>query len=251
MYKFSCKKSPPVYDNLNVDDPCVVCGRLLENDQGQAVGSCKVCCRRAHRECLDRVLLKSKFYCVDISRPLFDIGIEVNLDGSKALKPKRFDELCLVCGDEYDVNDECSIVCNKENCDYGAHEAYAGLVSQLNGKLLRTRNFMCNDVNYYIKRCEIDILLNGTNAEKGATKKHILRRGNIDPRKYTPKRKRYTSPNITCQYCGELVGINERDHLLAHCSASSVGTPVPSRDYEYAFSKLKRLRRIALGDYPP
>ena len=79
----------------------------------------------------------------------------------------------------------------------------------------------------------------------------LERRGRIDPRKYTPKRKRYMNPEIECEHCGEMIGINEEGHALTHCSASFVGTPVPNRDRELVFMKLKRIRRMALHDYPP
>ena len=77
------------------------------------------------------------------------------------------------------------------------------------------------------------------------------RRGRIDTSKYTPKRKRYMNPEIECEHCGEMIGINEEGHALTHCSASFVGTPVPNRDRKLIFMKLKRIRRIALNDYPP
>ena len=59
------------------------------------------------------------------------------------------------------------------------------------------------------------------------------------------------NPDIECERCGKLIPINEEDHLLTNCSARFVGTPVPTRDYEYVSMKFKRIRLIALYDYPP
>ena len=59
------------------------------------------------------------------------------------------------------------------------------------------------------------------------------------------------NPEIECEHCGEMIPINEEDHVLTHCRASFVSTPVPNRDRKLIFMKLKRIRRMALHDYPP
>ena len=59
------------------------------------------------------------------------------------------------------------------------------------------------------------------------------------------------NPEIECEHCGEMIPINEENHVLAHCSASFAGASVPTKDKEYIFMKLKRVRRMALHDYPP
>ena len=82
-------------------------------------------------------------------------------------------------------------------------------------------------------------------------KKLLKKRGEIDYRSFSPKRKRYENPDVKCQKCGQIIGISEEEHLLRHCRAMCLGTPIPTRDYEYSASKFKRIRRLALYDYPP
>ena len=86
---------------------------------------------------------------------------------------------------------------------------------------------------------------------KRRVKDCILRRKTINVATYTPKRKRYENADIVCEHCGETVAINEEDHLLKYCRARYSGTPVPSRDYDYVVARFKRIKRIALRDYPP
>ena len=79
----------------------------------------------------------------------------------------------------------------------------------------------------------------------------IKSRGKINLGQYTPKRKRYENPDLKCEKCGQLIGINEEDHDLRFCRARNLGTPIPTRDFEYTNIKFKRIRRCALYDYPP
>ena len=111
--------------------------------------------------------------------------------------------------------------------------------------------FVCNHVNIYIKPDEIV----GLNSKSGPELKKIVekirKRGEIDYRTFSVRRKRYANPDVKCHKCGMTVGINEEDHELRYCSAIYLGTPIPTRDFEYSASKFKRIRRCALYDYPP
>ena len=196
--------------------------------------------------------MKHSFHCRDISRPLSKPGIEIEVANSEIKRPCRLDEKCLVCGDELNQDANQHILrCSEDACGYGAHESCMAVLAKVNGSSLLSDSFCCNNVNFYIKPSEIRKLVNCSEIQFTQLKKAVIRRGVVDYKKYTPKRKRYLNPDIECDKCGKIIGINEEDHVLTHCSASSVGTPVPTRDFEYSFSKLKRLRRIALYDYPP
>jgi len=245
-YGFNCKKKPPDGDLGDEMYACVVCGTGL-NKYGDDCGICKLCSRPAHIECLDRLLLAFEFRCKDILRPLAGPGVETVCTSKIEPKPLRFEDQCLVCGDEL-VSDRLS--CRHNNCKYGAHEYCAAIICKVNSGNLVSSEFECNDINYYLKPVEIKKFCKNE-MDVDDIKQILKRRGKVNCKKYSPVRKRYANPDIECDRCGKTVGINELDHELTYCSASSVGTPVPKRDYHTSFSKLKRLRRIALSDYPP
>ena len=141
--------------------------------------------------------------------------------------------------------------CNMSTCDYGVHECCLKFHNVVASKSTNSAQFRCDDVNYYIKPEEIDELINLYDDDEDYWIEFIRQRGTIQTKNYSPKRKRYENPNYVCEYCGETVGINEEDHLLAHCSASFASTPVPSRDFEFVSMKFKKIRLMALYDYPP
>ena len=55
------------------------------------------------------------------------------------------------------------------------------------------------------------------------------------------------NPEIECEHCGEMIPINEENHVLAHCRASFAGTPVPTKDREYIFVKLNDIMGRKIG----
>ena len=122
---------------------------------------------------------------------------------------------------------------------------------QLNDVEFSEANFVCNNINIYLKPDEVVGLTELTGSSLTALLKIIRKRGYIDYRAYSSKRKRYENPDYKCPKCGMTVGINEEDHELRYCSAIYLGTPIPTRDFEYSASKFKRIRRCALYDYPP
>ena len=155
----------------------------------------------------------------------------------------------MICSD--DVEGSESLKCKKADCGYGAHEACAAVLADLNGVKLCSSRFCCEDVNYYIKPSEVDELAESSVENLKSIRTRVTKRGVINTKLYTPKRKRYQNPNLICRRCGETIGINEEDHLLAYCSASFASTPIPTRDFEYVSTKFKRIRRMAIYDYPP
>jgi len=189
--------------------------------------------------------MKKNFRCVDVPRFLGTDAIEL-ICHSGPKKPPLSDKVrCLVCGD---CTDDSRVDCCIEDCDYGAHEICANLALKLADRIPNLEKFRCKDVEYYLKPSEVDSAVSDPNFDLETV---LKRRGRTCPKLYTPKRKRYRNPDIECEYCGELIGINDTEHVLAHCSASFAGTPVPSRDRQFVFMKLKRIRRLALNDYPP
>ena len=79
----------------------------------------------------------------------------------------------------------------------------------------------------------------------------IKRRRPVNPKLYTPKKRRYENPDAVCDICGITIGINEENHKLGYCRAGYLSTPVPDKDFEYSRSRYKRIRSVALHDFPP
>jgi len=266
-----CKISPPIWGKRKsvaakkfklICDPakhgngidgffCAICPKKVEiYDKTCDYGQCLQCFKKAHIECLNRLFLKEDFNCSDVRRPLRDIGVEHSTSSAVTDKPRRPDASCLVCGDSMNDANDC-VKCSIENCGYGVHEACIALLGQVKEIDISSSTFTCSDVSRYIKPSEITKYLNGDELTQKNVKNIILRRNTIKVGNYTPKRKRYENPDITCEHCGETVAINEENHLLSYCRARHAGTPVPSRDYDYVIARFKRIKRMALRDYPP
>ena len=246
-FKFSCKSKAPGAVSLSCDN-CVVCGVATVDNTVSELGKCKLCKRLAHVKCLDRLLLKHKFHCSDISRHLQKIGVEKKDSVEFPVKPARPDSRCLICGDGLET---MVIRCSESNCGYGAHEACAAILKRICGNELRSDLFSCNDVTYYIKPAEVVNLMSTNSMLVNKTTQLVTRRGKVNYKKYTPKRKRYENPDSICSHCNETIAINEESHLLTYCRARYAGTPVPRRDHDNVVARFKRLRRMALNDYPP
>jgi len=156
-----------------------------------------------------------------------------------------------VCGDECKSSSPDSISCCENECSYVVHRHCVETLAEINGEIFVAAEFCCNHINFNIKPSEIVEYSLGDPRICEQVKRTVLRRGEIDHREYSGKRKRYENPDIVCQNCGELVGLNELDHALRYCSAIYLGAPIPTSDYEFTASKYKRIRRCALYDYPP
>ena len=115
-------------------------------------GRCKDCKRCAHSMCLDRLLLKQKFYCHDICRFLDKGSVERTLPEVVGERTVPESCRCLVCGDE--VISE-GIECSKSSCGYQAHEACAAVIFSSNGKRLNAAKFCCNSISHYLKPSEV------------------------------------------------------------------------------------------------
>ena len=165
----------------------------------------------------------------------------------KAIPPEK---LCLICGDEQSDSVSDRISCSEENCSYAAHESCCIALGRVVNDSSMVSLFCCKRVVNQLRPSEVDDCL-GSPESLLLIREVVRRRGKTDPKSYTPRRKRYMNPNVECERCGKQIPINEEDHLLTNCSARSVGTPVPSRDYEYVSMKFKRIRLMALYDYPP
>ena len=73
----------------------------------------------------------------------------------------------------------------------------------------------------------------------------------MNPQLYTPTKRRYENPDAVCDICGVIIGINEENHKLGYCRAGYLSTPIPSKDFEFSQARYKRIRTVALYDYPP
>ena len=121
----------------------------------------------------------------------------------------------------------------------------------MNDDLLDFSNFRCNSVNYYLKQSEVRSFANGS-LNVTDLRNILKQRGMVNTKLYTPRRKRYENPNIECKKCGETVGITEIGHMESYCTAPGLGTPVPTKDYEYIESRIRRARKfILLDSYNP
>ena len=162
-------------------------------------------------------------------------------------KPAKPNSRCLICGEKCAYDSDTRINCTMQDCGYGTHETCAAVLSQANQKKLNCQNFKCNDVTHYLKPHEVA----EHSTDRMAGLRAVLKQRKVNVNSYTPKRKRYLNPDSQCPRCGQTISINEVEHDLRYCGASTLGTPVPSRDYIYVKSKMKRLRKQALHDYPP
>ena len=259
LWKYSCRSSPPLIDG--VTSACIICGYETNSLKLQEHGiitrstdfcQCKKCSRQAHSKCVDKqFLVRNTFCCENIERFLGNDAIELMPLTPIPTKPTREDMKCLICGDACSGGTNVRIDCNIDGCKYGVHEVCAAILAKINGKVLDATELKCSHVNYYLKPSEVSDLSRDY-ARRFDSMKIILRaRGIIKPKSYTPKRTRYSNPDIECELCGEEVNINEEDHLLVHCSARCAGTPIPTRDYEYVMTRAKRLRRMTLKDHIP
>ncbi len=149
------------------------------------------------------------------------------------------------------IRESGRIECTESNCGYGVHRNCVETLAKLNQETFFEKEFVCNHINYFLKPDEVATIATGNTNMIAEVIKNMQRRGEINYRNFTPKRKRYENPDLKCEKCGQIVGINEVDHELRYCSARYLGTPIPTRDYEYTASKFKRIRRCALYDYPP
>jgi len=250
-YKFDCGKVHP--ESSGDERDCIGCGKPVSGyDMYVAkfkTEICQKCCRHIHTECHRVLLLAEYFTCKAITEPLADVGVKKMKVDVAASKPHRPDELCLVCGDVYD--NDFDVVCTESDCKYGVHFECGEALAKFNGEEFVACEHVCNHVNYYLKPDEALTMLDGTLQEIKKVTKNLKRRGPIDYKSYDRKRKRYENPDVVCDRCGKVIGINEENHALLYCSARYMGTPIPTRDYDFSMSKYKRIRRCALGDYPP
>ena len=118
---------------------CVICGYEVECTGKLLVGRCKQCKRTAHINCLDRLLLKHKFHCGDVTRPLERDGQELTSKGPVSIKPLRYQFRCLICGEE---TDETRLECYKAECGYGAHESCAAVLLSAKDRSMNFSQFL-------------------------------------------------------------------------------------------------------------
>ena len=258
-WRFFCSSRPPEIPEITV--PCVICGyetdkRTLEKSvidpKMILVRICKDCGRIAHKSCIDKQNIgKSLFRCRYVKRYLGENATELTVSEPILPKPVREDMKCLICGVECEKSHPDRLNCSETGCRYCVHESCAAILFQIYGKKLNALEFKCNQVDYYLKPDEVSGLATGDAHKFSAIRIILKSRGLIRPSSYSPTRIRYENPDIECRRCGDLVNINEIDHELAYCCARYAGTPVPTRDYEYVLSRAKRIRRLALNDYPP
>ena len=235
---------------MNSVNKCIACGHELMPDSGNyKLKGCRKCKRKIHDECYEVLLLGPRFLCHSIREPLVSPGVKQEVRVSIAEKPIRDSCRCLVCGD-VESDSAVKIKC-MENCGFWVHHKCIDVLANLNEERFIESEFSCNHVNYYIKPDEVNMLLsNNSNIIENA-RCAVERRGEINHTKYDVKRKRYVNGDLTCEKCGQVVSVNEEEHELRYCSARYLGTPIPTRDFEYTASKFKRIRRCALYDYPP
>ena len=247
----NCKTLPPFI--VDAKNPCVMCGHCISTFENSLVSLCRDCNRPVHNACCDKQFLVRKYFrCRNIECHLGENATTLPVDMTIPPKPIREDEKCLICGDPCYHNDTGRLECRADSkCTYGVHEICAAMLAKINGKSLYSNTFCCSDVNYYLKPQEVHNLTLNKDETWIEIKKVLAKRKQINPKMYTPKKRRYENPDAICDRCGERIGINEEDHALAYCRARLAGTPVPSRDFAYGNVKLRRLRSLALHDYPP
>jgi len=250
-YKFNCRTSPP--NSVSCRYPCVACGHELDSELTSrgVYAKCRKCRRQMHLECQKVLLLASRFTCHSIREPLEKPGVKCLPIEVIPPKPLRDSERCIVCGESCVGLGSAVVVCTEQNCNYQTHKRCVETLADINGEQFVASEYVCNHINYYLKPSEVVEYCLGNSEICKQVKLMVSRRGQIDHRDYSGKRKRYENPDIVCEKCGQLVGLNETDHALRYCSAIYLGPPIPTSDYEYTESKYKRIRRCALYDYPP
>ena len=249
-YSFNCFSKPPFV--LGATDPCQICGYSTDKLLVSSFRRCRSCKKPAHKNCLDQLfLVSSLFRCKSIVRPLGLNATELRPKPEIPAKPCLESSRCLICGSSCKPNDDDRVDCSVADCNYGAHEGCAAILACVNDDLLNCAEFRCNCVNYYLKPSEVSAFSSGS-VVLAELKRLLAQRGMVNTKLYSHRRKRYENPDVTCNKCGETVGITEVGHMESYCTAPGLGTPVPTKDYEYIESRIRRARKfILLDSYNP
>ena len=249
-YSFNCSSKPPFV--LCAVDPCQICGYSTDKLSPSSFRCCRSCKKPAHKSCLDQLfLVPSLFRCKSIVRPLGLNATELRPKPEIPAKPCLESSRCLICGSSCKPNDDDRVDCSVADCNYGAHEGCAAILACVNDDLLNCAEFRCNCVNYYLKPSEVSAFSSGS-VVLAELKRLLAQRGMVNTKLYSHRRKRYENPDVTCNKCGETVGITEVGHMESYCTAPGLGTPVPTKDYEYIESRIRRARKfILLDSYNP
>jgi len=246
-FMFSCHaKCPLIPSTLN---PCRVCGYEVDLRSRKSFRRCRKCNKPAHSKCIEKLFVEPRlFACRAISRPLARDAEELRPKPVIPPKPTLESKRCLICGDDCGTDSPSRVTCVESGCEYGAHEVCAAVLCRLNGGLLVSTEFRCNNVTHYLKPSEVARYCDCSSESLSALREIIQTRGRINYKNYTPRRQRYENPDVKCPKCDEVIGIAEANHVESYCTAPGLGTPIPSRDYEFVESRIRRVRKFILLD---
>ena len=244
----NCRTIAPSVPNQIQCNPCRICGFSVDMNLTTHLRKCKKCKKPAHLKCIKQLfLVPSSFSCTGIERHLGFDAIELRPRPNISPKPAPPHHRCLICGNTC-VDDDARIDCSENDCNYGAHESCAAVLAKVNSIRLDSRSFKCNSVNYYLKPEEVCKLATDFNNSILSIRAVLTKRGKVNTKKYSPRRRRYENPDAECTHCGIVIHINESNHNQAYCKAANPSTPVPSRDFAYIESRIRRVRKRILLD---
>ena len=251
-YVFNCgKKTPSLWLDKDLKDSdviCVACGDLIkESELKRNPCACNECDRMIHSRCQRRLKIqKASFNCSQIKRRIVPIKIgSSKLRDFENIKPKVASGhmRCLVCGELNTDSNIPRIRCERPGCLFSCHEiclkAHNHITNLKHGVSIRLDKWCCDDIKYWIDSSTVTKINNGLNAD---LLQAFMECYNIEPVKQhiNPKKRRYDNDNedMKCEYCHEIIPLEQDNHLWSYCTAFS-GSP-PSKDPMECVSRIKR-----------
>ena len=251
-FEFSCDSPIPslwLRKEIRIDDViCLICGdKLSKNELKKGPIECTECHRSAHRRCIRKLKLDpSQFKCESVKQRIVPIEI-----GS--MKLRKFDNIkpkvatgamrCLICGELHTETNR--VKCARLDCEFSCHseclQSYNKIILTHDGTELDIEKWCCDDIQYWVDRRTATKILELTSLSKEMIECFIDNH-NIDPVKLHPdvRKRRYDNDenDQICQYCNNVIALEQRDHVWSHCPAIP-GSP-PSKDPMESMPRIKR-----------
>ena len=149
-------------------------------------------------------------------------------------------ERCLICGEPNEASAlECSYGCGfkcHDNC-LRAHTAVKELL--LPGSSVHAWN--CDYISFWIGRVAVDDILADDDLDKNRVNQ-LIKLNHIEKVKQhrDSRKRRYDveADDLMCNYCGQLVPVEQTDHLWSHCTG--IDGPPLSNDVFESIPNIKR-----------
>ena len=261
-YSFSCDHTIPTMhlstQIRETDTLCAACGDFIRKNALEGAPRCSECDRSIHRHCSKKLNLPPQFTCTNIDRRI----VPVKLGGTKVRDIEPIAPLvipgnarCLICGEPNEADStECSYQCGFK-CHADCLKAHK-IVKELLVPGSSVHDWNCDYISFWIGRVAVDDILADDDLDKDRVKQLIDLNHIEKVKQHRDSRKRrydVGADDLICDRCGQLVPVEQKDHLWSHCTG--IDAPPLSNDVFESVPNIKRrclkiVRSVASQNIP-